>query len=125
MPRFGIILFLFATALSFSPLALACEINLASEKENYQVGDVAIVTADLIDTHRNCTFTGKEPKVTAEGLELIAKTKYKEKAPGEWTLKYKLKVLNAKNQFTVLRDNCTKGGGVKSISLKVANGGSK
>jgi hypothetical protein len=105
--------------------ALACEISLSAEKESYQVGDVAVVTAEIIDTHRNCTFAGKEPKVNTDGLELTAKTKYKEKTPGAWTIKYKLKVLTSKNQFTVLRDNCPKGGGTNTISLKVSEAGNR
>ncbi len=105
--------------------AIACEISLTSDKEQYQLGDVAVVSAKLIDTHRDCTFKGKEPKVAADGLELTAKTKYKETSPGEWFIKYKFKISAVKNQVTVYRDNCTKGGGTKSLSLSVAESGVK
>jgi hypothetical protein len=109
--------------LTLASNAFACEITLSSDKESYQVNDVAVVNAEIVDTHRNCTFRGKEPKVNATGLELTAKTKYKEKSEGTWTIKYKLKVLAPKNQFTVLRDNCPQGGGSNSIVIKVADVG--
>jgi len=115
--------FLILSGLGFDTHAFACEITLSSDKESYQVNDVAVVNAEIVDTHRNCTFRGKEPKVNATGLELTAKTKYKEKSEGTWTIKYKLKVLAPKNQFTVLRDNCPQGGGSNSIVIKVADVG--
>ena len=114
---------IFAASLALTPFAIACEISLTPDKETYQVGEVAVVTADILDTHRNCTLKGTDPKLNASGLELTAKTKFKEKSPGQWTIKYKLKVLDAKNQFTVFRDGCQHEGGTKSITLKLANSG--
>ena len=112
----------FLLGCGFTQKVMACEIAIAADKQEYALQDIAVLTVTITDNHRSCTFTGKEPKTKTQGLEVTAKTKYKELKTGVWSLKYKVKIVDAKNLFTAFRDNCPSGGGMGSLALKIQDG---
>ncbi len=97
---------------------LACEIHSAADKEHYQVGDTAIIKVEVILTHRNCT-DHESPKLKLKGLDLLAKTAWKEKEVGKWIISYKVKVTAKENEFFAYRDSCDRGGGKSVLTLQV------
>ena len=96
----------------------ACEINSIADKERYQLGDTAIIKVEVKLTHRNCTDR-ESPKIKLKGLELLAKTAWKEKEVGVWLISYKLKVTAKENEFFAYRDSCDREGGRSTLKLKV------
>ena len=108
---FGFIFTFFAFPL------FACDILLTPNQESYKIGDIAIIKIELILNHRSCDKEQEEPKITVNGLEITAKTKFKKKADDTWGISYKVKITEKENLFTAYRE-CVKGGGNASLSLK-------
>ena len=119
----GIMRKLFFSCLFSLPLicaldVFACEIIATPDKDRYQLGDTAIIKVEVKLTHRNCTDL-ESPKIKLKGLELIAKTAWKEKEVGKWLISYKLKVITKENEFFAYRDSCDRGGGKSTVILPV------
>ena len=107
-----------ALGLSIVFQASACEILINADKESYAIGDTATVKVIVKLNHKNCA--DKEgPKLKLTGLELLAKTAWKEKAPAEWVISYKVKILSLENEFFAYRDSCDLGGGKGKIVFQV------
>ena len=97
----------------------ACDISISTDKEDYHIGDYAIVTVQLDQDHRNCLHEGEEPLIKVSGLELVGKTEFTEIKNGVWQIKFKVKIVNDSPVFIAERE-CEKDGGLKKISIKVA-----
>jgi hypothetical protein len=97
--------------------AYACDISFATDKPEYAVGETAIVTLTLNQTHKNCTSEGKEPVIKASGCELSAKTKFKQKSPGVWEIKYKIKITSTTAAVSAHVD-CSNEGGSGALKFK-------
>jgi hypothetical protein len=98
--------------------ASACDILLSSDKDQYKVGDVIVVKMEVKWTHKTCIKEDVEPSLKLVGLELVAKTKFKEISPGIWDVKYKMKV-TGKNASINAYEDCSKGGGSANLKIRV------
>lgn len=96
----------------------ACEVMMTADKESYAVGDTAVVTLILTQTHKNCVNDAVEPVMRVSGCELTAKTKYKRKAPGVYEIKYKFKITSSGAKVNA-KVECDKEGGNGSLQFKV------
>ena len=106
------ILFIFAVSVP------ACEISFFPDKEKYSISDTAVLKMAVKWTHKTCIKEGVEPMLKFVDIEMIAKTKFKEKSPGLWEIRYKLKVTGKKAAINAVED-CSKGGGLGSIKLQI------
>ena len=108
-----------ALLITFSAVAVyACDIFLTTDKEKYKIGDTVVLKMEVKWTHKTCVKEAVEPVLKLSGLELVAKTKFKEKSSGLWEVKFKMKVTE-KNASINAYEDCPKGGGIANIKLQI------
>ncbi|MCX7954441.1 MAG: hypothetical protein N3A01_04535 [Bacteroidales bacterium] len=115
---------LFVTFLMFSIRLVSCEIILLiadKDKKEYKRGDIVIVKVEIHLTHRNCPYKVEETKFEQQGVEIISATKWKEKKPGCWEKKLKVKITANKDEVARLgvKRICEKGGANEFIDFKL------
>ena len=80
----------------FSLAASACriEINIdpAYHKDTYRKGDEIVVIIRVTRSHRNCTVSMDETKLTAKGMKIIGATEWKQVSAMSFERKVKLGV---------------------------------
>jgi hypothetical protein len=102
----------------FAISSYACEITFSPDKPKYKIGDTVILKMIVKWTHKTCIKEAVEPALKLSDMEMTAKTKFKETAPGLWEIKYKMKVIGNKAAVNAYED-CSKGGGTGNIKLQI------
>jgi hypothetical protein len=105
--------------LFWSSYANACELFLSGDKDQYRIGDTAIITLTLKLTHKNCALEGHETKVKVSSGDLVAKTKFKESSPAVWQIKYKIIITGKDASVQAIQDCTAKGGSANKLKFNV------
>jgi hypothetical protein len=112
---------IFATAMFLTVgvgTALACEIDIKTDKTDYKVGDTVIFKVVIDQQHKPCRKEAEEPTITLkeDELALVGKTKMKKVTDSQWTISYKATLKSKKATFAAQR-HCPDGGSNKSITI--------
>jgi hypothetical protein len=89
--------------------ALACETEVTTDKESYEIGDIAELTLTIHNDHSRCNYDGEEPELAVRNASIESKSSFSEIQNGVWQITYNV-LINGSDAAVRLVRNCPKGG---------------